>query len=345
MADGNSNVRDSAARKAQPIATGVLAYFPRALALVSEISRRGNDKHNPGEPLHWAREKSTDEADSCVRHVVDALAEGPLAVDAEGAPHIGSALWRLLAWTERVLDGDERWRTVAKPTALPSAAVAPHVVEERARVDDAVAGLEASTRVVHGPRNVPHSPGFFAQMSSCREAYKRLALAFDSVLFASWTVLDFGCGIGHQTAALARMGYDIHGIDPLVPTEAVEPGFSFVSGDPIGADVELVGGHFNAVICTEVAEHVYPERADDLVRSVCELARNRVIWSAAKPGQEWEGHVNLQPTGYWIDRFAANGFQVNEAATEILRDDMRSNQAQHAGAADNFFVLDRTPRA
>ncbi len=106
--------RDSATRKGQPIATGVMGYFPKALAAVSEVSRRGNDKHNPGEPLHWAREKSTDEADSAVRHITDALAEGPLALDAEGVPHLASAAWRVLAWLERALEGDERWRGVAR---------------------------------------------------------------------------------------------------------------------------------------------------------------------------------------------------------------------------------------
>ncbi len=105
--------RTSEVRKGQPIATGVLAYFPRAMAAISEHSRHGNDKHNPGEPLHWARDKSTDEADSAVRHITDALAEGPLALDADGRPHLVGAAWRVLAWLERVLDGDERWRTVA----------------------------------------------------------------------------------------------------------------------------------------------------------------------------------------------------------------------------------------
>lgn len=103
-------VRDSATRKGQPVAMGVLAYFPKSLIAISEVSRRGNEKHNPGDPLRWAREKSTDEANACVRHIIDALAEGPLAVDAEGVPHLHSAAWRMLAWLERVLEGDERWR-------------------------------------------------------------------------------------------------------------------------------------------------------------------------------------------------------------------------------------------
>jgi hypothetical protein len=42
-------------RKATPIATGVLDYFPLALAEVARVSRIGNDQHNPGQPLHWAK--------------------------------------------------------------------------------------------------------------------------------------------------------------------------------------------------------------------------------------------------------------------------------------------------
>ncbi len=47
---------DAKARKNIPMVTGCLDYFPNALAAVAEVSRAGNDQHNPGEPLHWARE-------------------------------------------------------------------------------------------------------------------------------------------------------------------------------------------------------------------------------------------------------------------------------------------------
>src|SRR5581483_10737678 len=62
---------DSNTRKLMPVATGCLQYFPDALLCVSFISRVGNDKHNPGQPLHWAKEKSTDEPDAEVRHLLD----------------------------------------------------------------------------------------------------------------------------------------------------------------------------------------------------------------------------------------------------------------------------------
>ena len=43
---------NSEERKQFPIATGCLDYFPDALAAIAALSKLGNDKHNPGQPLH-----------------------------------------------------------------------------------------------------------------------------------------------------------------------------------------------------------------------------------------------------------------------------------------------------
>ena len=60
---------DSAERKRYPMASGLLDYFPSALAEVARVSWVGNEKHNPGEPLHHARGKSRDHADCVMRHL------------------------------------------------------------------------------------------------------------------------------------------------------------------------------------------------------------------------------------------------------------------------------------
>lgn len=80
------------ARKGIPIATGVLDYFPAALAEVAKVSKAGNDQHNPGEAMHWARGKSMDQADTCVRHLME---RGEIDVD--GMRHSAKAAWRALA--------------------------------------------------------------------------------------------------------------------------------------------------------------------------------------------------------------------------------------------------------
>lgn len=89
---------DPAARKDVPMARGVLDYFPNALAAVAAVSKKGNDQHNPGQEMHWAREKSTDHADCILRHLVD---RG--TVDTDGAAHSAKVAWRALALLESEL--------------------------------------------------------------------------------------------------------------------------------------------------------------------------------------------------------------------------------------------------
>ena len=83
---------DAKERKSIPICTGVLDYFPLALAEVAKTSKAGNDQHNPGQPLHWAKEKSTYHADCIIRHLID---RG--TVDTDGIRHSAKVAWRSLA--------------------------------------------------------------------------------------------------------------------------------------------------------------------------------------------------------------------------------------------------------
>lgn len=84
---------DSASRKEIPITTGVLDYFPLAIAGIARISKKGNDKHNPGQPLHWSRNLSQDHADCIPRHLIDRTALDPDTKE----PHYLSMAWRALA--------------------------------------------------------------------------------------------------------------------------------------------------------------------------------------------------------------------------------------------------------
>lgn len=94
---------DAAARKRQPVVSGVLDYFPDAIAAVAETSYGGNDQHNPGEPLHWARKKSADHADCLVRHLME---RGTLDVD--GLRHSAKVAWRALALLQIEIETDAK---------------------------------------------------------------------------------------------------------------------------------------------------------------------------------------------------------------------------------------------
>lgn len=91
---------DSAERKATPMATGLLDYFPAALAYVSKVSKVGNDKHNPGtDRLTWSRGISSDHADTIIRHLAD---RG--LTDNDGIRHSGYVAWRALALLQEELE-------------------------------------------------------------------------------------------------------------------------------------------------------------------------------------------------------------------------------------------------
>lgn len=97
MATGNTQKAgglsgDAQDRKRTPIASGVLDYFPDAIAALAHCSWVGNEQHNPGEPLHWSREKSSDHADCLIRHFME---RG--TVDGDGVRHSTKAAWRALA--------------------------------------------------------------------------------------------------------------------------------------------------------------------------------------------------------------------------------------------------------
>lgn len=90
---------DDAERKQYPLWDGLFAYFPSALCEVSRWSLVGNLKHNPGEPLHWARDKSVDHENKILRHLLDAR-----QVDENGFVEAVALAWRALALCQTILE-------------------------------------------------------------------------------------------------------------------------------------------------------------------------------------------------------------------------------------------------
>jgi hypothetical protein len=93
---------DSNERKEIPIFSGVLNYFPLAVAAVARVSKRGNDKHNPGEPIHWARGKSMDHEDCIARHLIDVDTVNPETGEYDDAAALA---WRALALLQMLEEG------------------------------------------------------------------------------------------------------------------------------------------------------------------------------------------------------------------------------------------------
>ncbi len=90
----------AADRKATPVFSGVLKYFPNALKEVAKCSQAGNNQHHPDKPLHWDMDKSKDEYDALTRHLIDHTIN---PIDDDGMLHLTKVAWRALAGLERYL--------------------------------------------------------------------------------------------------------------------------------------------------------------------------------------------------------------------------------------------------
>ena len=90
---------DAAERKKHPIYSGVLSYFPDALAAVARVSYDGNEQHHPNTPLHWDKSKSQDHEDAMMRHAIEG--KDDLYARAQMA-------WRALAWLQKGIEEENK---------------------------------------------------------------------------------------------------------------------------------------------------------------------------------------------------------------------------------------------
>lgn len=93
---------DAKKRKQRPVFTGVIKYFPKAIMEIANVSLAGNEQHHPDKPLHWDRNKSTDDFDALARHLIDAG-----TIDSDGIRHTAKVAWRALACLEKELEAAE----------------------------------------------------------------------------------------------------------------------------------------------------------------------------------------------------------------------------------------------
>jgi hypothetical protein len=183
----------------------------------------------------------------------------------------------------------------------------------------------------------------FEHMLGYREDYRRLADAIATVLPAG-TVLDISAGVGYVPARLGELGWEVSASDGFSDSDLRDPQAGW-----LGWNIDLTkqyvacSSKYSTVICTETAEHISEEFADNIVRNVVDRAKECVVWSAAQPGQPWRGHINMQPSEYWLSRFANCGWTPDPLKTALLRAEMLTRQAQHEKVPGNFFVLQRVP--
>jgi hypothetical protein len=161
------------------------------------------------------------------------------------------------------------------------------------------------------------------------------------ILFADGvpkSLLDVGCGTGTWAKAVRDNGVaDTLGIDgnALSPT-------AFISQ----SDFKLVdfttswnlGRCFDMALCLEVAEHLDEQYASLLVECLTRHA-DKIVFSAACPGQGGQHHVNCQWPEYWQQRFNTFGY----ACVDSIRPNIWTDHRIAPWYRQNMFVATHDP--
>ena len=127
------------------------------------------------------------------------------------------------------------------------------------------------------------------------------------------TVLDIGCGVGTWLRVLQDLIPDVKilGVDhPDVPQDLLMISKDEFVGMDLRKEIDL-GSRFELVISLEVEEHIDSRYASVFINNLTQHS-DRILFSAAIPGQRGKDHVNERWPDYWINLFAQQGFLCND---------------------------------
>jgi hypothetical protein len=151
------------------------------------------------------------------------------------------------------------------------------------------------------------------------------------------SVLDIGCGLGTWLSASKNLGVvDYLGVDgEYVNKDLLTiPLINFKAHD-LRTPLHL-NRKFDLAICLEVAEHL-PESSSDVLVSSLVCHADKILFSAAVPGQGGQNHINEQWPEYWEKKFAVHGFYFHDTIRPLIW----NNPNVDWWYRQNIFLLER----
>jgi SAM-dependent methyltransferase len=134
------------------------------------------------------------------------------------------------------------------------------------------------------------------------------------------SVLDVGCGAGAWLTEYQKCGIaDYLGVDGayVQPRSLLIPAEHFQCQD-VAQSFDL-GRRFDIVQCLEVGEHIPEASSATLIENLTRHG-DKVLFSAATPGQGGEFHINEQTHEFWRKLFAGHGYKPFDLFRPMIRE-------------------------
>jgi len=183
-------------------------------------------------------------------------------------------------------------------------------------------------------KSIVYPKSFFSKIDSVSISTAREIVPFIIEKFNPKSVVDVGCGSGAWLKIFKERGvYDLCGYDGIwaKPTNLCKD-YAFIDTDlnfPL-----TVTRKFDLAVCIEVGEHLLPESAPVLVRSLIALS-DIVVFSAAVPQQGGINHLNEQWPTFWFKIFNQSGFEP----FDVFRHTFWDNEDVEPCVAQNIWLF------
>ncbi len=145
------------------------------------------------------------------------------------------------------------------------------------------------------------------EMSMC-SIFPKEILDLTIELFHPSSVLDVGCGTGISLDYFKNKGTSVRGLEGSALAISKARNAPLIRRHDLNEPIDL-GERFDLVWCFEVAEHIHPRWVPALLETLKNHS-DRVLLSAARPGQGGLGHLNEQPPEYWIALMRERGYAL-----------------------------------